>query len=196
MFKKSVFLIFAIVTVLSSQNRLGFIFYSNYSFPKVKLGEFREFKPSGSSFALVKPTFGLAFSVLMEAGLTEDLFLRVEPSYAERRVKANGEIYKISYIEVPIVTRFILSKGDNFDVYGLMGLNSGWFRFDISLIDINVVDFLFEMGLGLNYSVSRKVRVLIEARYMHGLREIPGVGRIVRWRSRELRFGSGLMFVF
>ena len=133
---------------------------------------------------------GLTYSIVNTFGITgKALFSQKGSKYT-----ALGATNKqtLNYLEIPLIGRFFLNKEGRFRPNIFLGPSFGFLLSGTNKIGdadakkienignfYNKFDFGLTGGLGLNFEIANETRLLIDARYTHGLSDITkGAGSI------------------
>jgi hypothetical protein len=121
----------------------------------------------------------LTYSIVNTFGITTKVL------YSEKGSAQGTSEQTLKYIEVPIIGRFFLNKEGKFRPNIFLGPSFGFLRgvtnqigsndpVKVSNFDVayNTFDLGVTGGLGLNYEIIPETRILIDARYNHGLTDI------------------------
>lgn len=147
----------------------------------------------------------LTYSIVNTFGITgKVLFSQKGTRFSDDGTMVNQTL---DYIEVPVIGRFFLNKEGRFRPNVFLGPSFGFLvgvknkkgegeavkvneaqRDNFSNLDLGITG-----GLGLNYEFLRETRLLLDARYTHGLSDIsePGV-----FNNRSLGVTLGMSFGF
>jgi len=105
--------------------------------------------------------------------------------YSQKGAEFNGNKTNLNYIEIPVIGRFFLVKEGAFRPNLFVGPSFGflagasskvgdgdWVKIDDYKSSFNGFDFGVTGGIGLNYEIATETRLLLDARYTHGLSDV------------------------
>lgn len=119
------------------------------------------------------------YSIVNTFGITGKIL------YSQKGADFNGSKLNLNYIEVPLIGRFFLVKEGAFRPNLFLGPSFGfltgasskigdgdWEKIDNYDASFNGFDFGVTGGIGLNYEIATETRLLLDARYTHGLSDV------------------------
>ena len=105
--------------------------------------------------------------------------------FSQKGADFDGNKTNLNYIEVPLIGRFFLVKDGAFRPNLFIGPSFGfltgasskigdgdWEKIDNHENFFNGFDFGVTGGIGLNYAIAEETRILLDARYTHGLSDV------------------------
>lgn len=112
--------------------------------------------------------------------------------FSQKGAEFNGNKTNLNYIEVPVIGRFFLLQEGAFRPNIFLGPSFGflagatskigdidWEKIENRDAIFNGFDFGVTGGIGLNYEIADETRLLLDARYTHGLSDVSvGAGDI------------------
>jgi hypothetical protein len=138
----------------------------------------------------------VTYSVMSTFGITAKVL------YAEKGAEFGDREELLKYIEVPLMGRFFINREGNFRPNLFVGPSFGILRSvstrkgtadPVKLTNhetlYNEYDFGVTGGLGLNYRIMRATRLLLDARYTHGLSDITKSPGQINNESISVTFG-------